>query len=78
MNQPSQLSQAFQPVVCIVGLSYVGLPLAEAFSKSLKVIGFDTYDDKVKQLASQQLTVNSQQLEPRLQTQDYRLPILDW
>ncbi len=78
MNQPSQLSQAFQPVVCIVGLGYVGLPLAEAFSKSLKVIGFDTNDDKVKQLASQQLTVNSQQLEPpapdsRLSTSDSRL-----
>jgi len=37
-------------VVCIVGLGYVGLPLAEAFSKSLKVIGFDTDDQKVNQL----------------------------
>jgi UDP-N-acetyl-D-galactosamine dehydrogenase len=27
--------------VCVVGLGYVGLPLAEAFSKHLKVIGFD-------------------------------------
>ena len=33
-------------VVCIIGLGYVGLPLAEAFSKHLKVIGFDI--DKVK------------------------------
>ena len=32
--------------VCIIGLGYVGLPLAEAFSKHLKVIGFDI--DKVK------------------------------
>ena len=32
--------------VCIVGLGYVGLPLAEAFSKHLEVIGFDV--DKVK------------------------------
>lgn len=31
-----------RPIVCIVGLGYVGLPLAEAFAKSLKVIGFDT------------------------------------
>jgi len=29
-------------IVCIVGLGYVGLPLAEAFSRSFKVIGFDT------------------------------------
>ena len=32
--------------VCIIGLGYVGLPLAEAFSQHLKVIGFDI--DKVK------------------------------
>jgi UDPglucose 6-dehydrogenase/UDP-N-acetyl-D-galactosamine dehydrogenase len=38
-------------VVCIVGLGYVGLPLAKAFSKSLKVIGFDTDDQKIKQLS---------------------------
>ena len=38
-------------VVCIVGLGYVGLPLAKAFSKSLKVIGFDTDDKKIKQLS---------------------------
>ena len=38
-------------VVCIVGLGYVGLPLAEAFSKSLKVIGFDTDDQKINQLS---------------------------
>ena len=37
-------------VVCIVGLGYVGLPLAEAFSKSLRVIGFDTDAQRVKQL----------------------------
>ncbi len=28
-------------VVCIIGLGYVGLPLLEAFSRKLKVIGFD-------------------------------------
>ena len=36
--------------VCIVGLGYVGLPLAEAFSKHLKVIGFDIDDEKTKKL----------------------------
>jgi UDP-N-acetyl-D-galactosamine dehydrogenase len=39
-----------QAVVCIVGLGYVGLPLAQAFSKSLKVIGFDIDTPKVAQL----------------------------
>jgi len=38
-------------VVCIVGLGYVGLPLAKAFSKSLKVIGFDTDDEKINRLS---------------------------
>ena len=33
--------------VCIVGLGYVGLPLAEAFSKHLKTIGFDRDDKKI-------------------------------
>lgn len=38
------------PIVCIVGLGYVGLPLAEAFSKSLKVIGFDVDSYRVDYL----------------------------
>jgi UDP-N-acetyl-D-galactosamine dehydrogenase len=37
-------------VVCIVGLGYVGLSLAQAFSKSLKVIGFDIDKDKIGRL----------------------------
>jgi len=37
-------------VVCVVGLGYVGLPLAEAFARSLKVIGFDTDAEKVHEL----------------------------
>jgi len=30
-----------EAVVCVVGSGYVGQPLAEAFSNSLRVIGFD-------------------------------------
>jgi len=37
-------------IVCIIGLGYVGLPLAEAFSKSLKVIGLDIDKDKISSL----------------------------
>lgn len=33
--------------VCVVGLGYVGQPLAEAFSSHLKTIGFDIVNDKV-------------------------------
>ncbi|MDQ0203718.1 nucleotide sugar dehydrogenase [Pectinatus haikarae] len=33
--------------IAVVGLGYVGLPLAAAFSKKTKVIGFDTSDEKI-------------------------------
>jgi UDPglucose 6-dehydrogenase/UDP-N-acetyl-D-galactosamine dehydrogenase len=37
-------------IVCVAGLGYVGLPLAEAFSKHLKVIGFDIDKEKIRTL----------------------------
>jgi UDP-N-acetyl-D-galactosamine dehydrogenase len=37
-------------VICIVGLGYVGLPLAEEFSKHFRVIGFDVNEKKIKRL----------------------------
>jgi len=37
-------------IVCIVGLGYVGLPLAKAFSEHFKVIGYDVNEKKVKEL----------------------------
>ena len=36
--------------VCVVGLGYVGLPLAEAFARHLKVIGYDIEEAKVGKL----------------------------
>lgn len=36
--------------VCIIGLGYVGLPLAEAFAKRLKVIGYDINSKRVAEL----------------------------
>ena len=38
--------------VCVVGLGYVGLPLANAFSKHLKVIGFDVDEEKIRNLGN--------------------------
>ena len=38
--------------VCIVGLGYVGLPLANAFSKHLKVIGYDINEEKIRNLGN--------------------------
>jgi len=39
--------------VCVVGLGYVGLPLAETFSSHLKTIGFDIDEEKVKRLSDE-------------------------
>ena len=36
--------------VCVVGLGYVGLPLAKAFSTHLKTVGFDIDDKKIETL----------------------------
>jgi UDP-N-acetyl-D-glucosamine/UDP-N-acetyl-D-galactosamine dehydrogenase len=40
-------------VICIVGLGYVGLPLAEEFSKHFRVIGFDVNEKKIRTLSQQ-------------------------
>ncbi len=38
--------------VCVVGVGYVGLPLAKVFSKHLKVIGFDVDKEKIRNLGN--------------------------
>jgi len=38
--------------ICIVGLGYVGLPLAHAFSKKYKVVGFDINRSRIDELNS--------------------------
>ena len=40
-----------EATICIIGLGYVGQPLADAFSKSTKVIGFDTDVERVNKLS---------------------------
>jgi len=46
MNQNSTIP----PSIAIVGLGYVGLPLAVAFAKKYTVIGFDMNETRVKDL----------------------------
>ena len=38
----------------VIGLGYVGLPLALAFAKKYKVIGFDINQERIKQLRENQ------------------------
>jgi len=46
-------------IVCIVGLGYVGLPLAQAFSRKFKVIGFDTNSNKIRELVQRNYDQNT-------------------
>ena len=38
--------------ICVIGLGYVGLPLAHAFSKKFNVIGLDISTERIKELKS--------------------------
>lgn len=38
--------------ICIIGLGYVGLPLAVAFAEKFKVVGFDIIQERVDELES--------------------------
>tara|TARA_B100000989_G_scaffold297916_1_gene285245 strand:+ start:16079 stop:17350 length:1272 start_codon:yes stop_codon:yes gene_type:complete len=38
--------------ICIVGLGYVGLPLAVAFAQKFKIVGYDIDDTRIKSLKS--------------------------
>ncbi|MCK4442339.1 MAG: Vi polysaccharide biosynthesis UDP-N-acetylglucosamine C-6 dehydrogenase TviB, partial [Sulfurovaceae bacterium] len=36
--------------IAVIGLGYVGLPLAHAFSSKYKVVGFDIYQTRINEL----------------------------
>ena len=38
--------------ICIIGLGYVGLPLAHAFSSKYDIVGFDIYQTRIDELSS--------------------------
>ena len=37
--------------ICIIGLGYVGLPLAHAFSAKYEVVGFDINKQRIEELS---------------------------
>ncbi len=62
-----------QPTIAIIGLGYVGLPLAVAFAEKYKVIGFDINADRIAELNKAKdhtLEITTQQLEQVLNLQD--------
>ena len=42
------------PKIAIIGLGYVGLPLAVEFAKKYQVVGFDINKERVEELKSNQ------------------------
>lgn len=56
MNVEDKLKEC-NATVCIVGLGYVGLPLAEAFSRHIRVIGYDVDEAKVAELSDKDVSI---------------------
>ncbi|MGL1890199.1 MAG: nucleotide sugar dehydrogenase [Spirochaetaceae bacterium] len=55
--------------ICIIGLGYVGLPLAHAFSSEYSVVGFDISETRIKELNSsldKTLELSSEQVSEAL------------
>ena len=54
------------PIIAVIGLGYVGLPLAAAFAEKYKVIGFDINKERITQLRNgedQTLELSSEELK---------------
>ena len=66
------------PTIAIIGLGYVGLPLAIAFAEKYKVIGFDINEERVEQLNQgddRTLEVTSEDLKKALNDPEYGIQI---
>ena len=60
-----------EKVVCIVGLGYVGLPLAEAFSKFFKLIAYDIDRKKIDKLKKDYDTLEFTSDPSKIKKADY-------
>ena len=69
------------PIIAIIGLGYVGLPLAAAFAEKYKVIGFDINGARIQQLQNGEdhtLELSSEELKNALlQTENGGLTVTD-
>ena len=69
------------PTIAIIGLGYVGLPLAAAFAEKYKVIGIDINSERIKQLqkgVDNTLELSSEELKKALlQTENSGLSVTD-
>ena len=60
-----------KPTVCVVGLGYVGTPLAEAFAEHVPTIGFDIDTRKVKDLVASRSKVKATTDAAAIKSADY-------
>jgi len=58
-------------VICVVGLGYVGLPLAEVFSRYFRVIGFDINKKKVEDLKNKYKNLELTSEPSNIKSADY-------
>ena len=58
-------------VVCVVGLGYVGYPLAEAFSSYVRTIGFDIDRKKIKQIKKSGSKISATYDPSKIKDADY-------
>ena len=61
------------PTIAIIGLGYVGLPLAAAFAEKYKVIGFDINKARIQELEKgidHTLELSSEELKKALHKND--------
>ncbi len=69
------------PTIAIIGLGYVGLPLAAAFAEKYKVIGFDINSERIQQLkqgVDNTLELSSEELKKALQqSENFGLTVTD-
>src|SRR5690606_31088155 len=50
MNKSTQCSTVENARIAVIGLGYVGLPLAVEFAKKYSVVGFDINEERVREL----------------------------
>lgn len=53
-------------IISVIGLGYVGLPLASLISRDFEVIGFDTDAAKIKRISKGEETIKEPDLKPHL------------
>lgn len=69
----------YNPRICVIGLGYVGLPLARLFSTKYKTVGFELSQSRVDELMSghdSTLEVEDELLQSALSMSPQSIPAL--